>query len=148
MDKHRSRQLCKPAKYRPMFHFPFGDKYARRERRQDKNIEITQMIADEQAARRNVAGELCFNPKDPEQPARCVLQPHGTRRTKRISLACCAVNRIVERRQEQFATQPEQPASDTQRMFKPGVHAPRNFCRATKGIVSKSSNVRKSIVLN
>ena len=27
-------------------------------------------------------------------------------------------------------------------------HAPRNFCRASKGIVSKSSNVRKSIVLN
>src|SRR5437762_2325029 len=29
-----------------------------------------------------------------------------------------------------------------------GVHAPRNFCRASEGIVSKSSNVRKSIVLN
>lgn len=69
MDKHRSRQLGKPAKDRPMFHFPLGDKYARCERRQDKNIEIARMIADEQAARRNVAGELCFNPKDPEQPA-------------------------------------------------------------------------------
>jgi hypothetical protein len=52
-----------------MFHFSFGDKYAWRERRQDKNIQITQMIADEQAARRNIAGELAFNPKDPEQPA-------------------------------------------------------------------------------
>ena len=50
MDKHRSRQLGKPAQYRPLFHVPFGDKYARRERRQEENIEITQMIADEQAA--------------------------------------------------------------------------------------------------
>ena len=47
MDKYRTRSLCKPAKHRPMFHFPFGDKYARRERRQDRNVQITQMIAGE-----------------------------------------------------------------------------------------------------
>jgi len=69
MDKHRSRQLCKPTKYRPTFHFGLCDKYARRERRQDKNVEITQMITDEQAARRNIAVELCFDPKNSEHTA-------------------------------------------------------------------------------
>jgi hypothetical protein len=52
---------------------------------------------------------------------------------------------------EVVRAQPRQPASDAQWMSEPGVHSAfqlKNLCRASGGNASKSSNVRKSIVLN
>src|SRR5262249_35900068 len=105
IDEERSAHFCEPSKDRPASYFTFGHEHGRCDGGDDQNVQVTEVVGDEKAARWDCAGGADVGLEDAEDASGGELQTQGALVGVRVIRGKPTQAHEVERCENEFRNQ-------------------------------------------